>query len=75
MELPTIMNTEKKKDEKIEALTDVEEVKTKKAKKDEKVKWVGDNYIDIPRLKELYEKFNKEHIKKDENYSFEDFLR
>ena len=69
------MNTEKKKDEKIEALTDVEEVKTKKAKKDEKVKWVGDNYIDIPRLKELYEKFNKEHIKKDENYSFEDFLR
>ena len=48
MELPTIMNTEKKKDEKVEALTDVEEVETKK---DEKVKWTGDNYMDLPRLK------------------------
>ena len=48
MELPTIMNTKKKKDEKVEALTDVEEVETKK---DEKVKWDGKNYTDIPRLK------------------------
>ena len=72
MELPSIMNTEKKKDEKVEALTDAEKIETEK---DEKIKWDGDNYIDLQRMKELHQKLLKETYKTEEDYRFEDFLR